>query len=134
MALSPCFKLRIATLNGATASGHLMPASSWKASMIAAIKPRRADAVGAHVDRFLDAVRAADHGLHRLGVFGAEIEDVPDLDAARRHLLVGRDRAESGGVVLLGGRGVERRPFVDMRLQTSNVIEVHVRPGTGKSR
>ena len=33
---SPCLRLRIATLNGATASGQMMPASSWEASMIAA--------------------------------------------------------------------------------------------------
>ena len=34
----PCLRLRIATLNGATASGHLMPASSWNASMMAATR------------------------------------------------------------------------------------------------
>jgi len=36
VAESPCLRLRMATLKGATASGHLMPASSWKASMMAA--------------------------------------------------------------------------------------------------
>ena len=53
---------------------------------------RRTDAVGAHVHRLLAAVRPGHHRLHRLGVFGAEVEDVADLDPARGHLLVGGKR------------------------------------------
>ncbi len=53
-------------------------------------KAGRADAVGTHMHRALDAVRPGHDGLHRLGIFGAEIEDVADLDAARGNLLVRR--------------------------------------------
>ena len=106
-----------------------MPASSWNASMMAATSAARADAVGAHMDRMLDAVGAGDHRLHRLGILGAEIEDVADLDAARRDLLVRRQSGEGRRVVLLGGRGVERGPFVDDRLQAGDVVEIHVLAG-----
>ena len=70
------------------------------------------------------------HRLHRLGVFGAEIEDVADLDAARATLLVLRQRRERGRVVLLGGRGIERGPLVDDRLQAGDVVEIDAAPGT----
>src|SRR5690606_27460673 len=49
---------------------------------------RDADAVGAHVDRRVLAVGALDVGLHGGGVFGAEVEDVADLDAAGRQAVV----------------------------------------------
>src|SRR6185437_2955914 len=51
---------------------------------------RDADAVGAAMDRHLDAVGAGNHRLHRVGIFGAEIEDLADLDAAGMHPLVRR--------------------------------------------
>ncbi len=47
--------------------------------------------------------------LHRFGIFGAEIEDLADLDAARRDPLVGRHRANARGIVLVRGRRIERR-------------------------
>jgi hypothetical protein len=58
-----------------------MPRSSWLASMIA---PTSADAdpVAAHVHRHPLARLVDDERLHRLGILGAEIEDLPDLDAA----------------------------------------------------
>ena len=49
---------------------------------------RRPNAVGAHVHRLLAAVGTCDQRLHRLGIFGTEIEDVPDLDATCGNLLV----------------------------------------------
>ena len=36
VAASPCLRLRMAAVNGATASGQMMPASSCEASMMAA--------------------------------------------------------------------------------------------------
>ena len=45
---------------------------------------RRPDAVGAHVDSVLTAIGTGNDRPHRLGIFGAEIEDVTDLDASRR--------------------------------------------------
>ena len=84
----------------------------------------RADAVGAHMDRALDAVGAGDLGAHRLGILGAEVEDVPDLDAARGHLLVARHLGEGGRLVHLGGGGVERGPAVDGALQRRDVLEI----------
>ena len=72
---------------------------------------RDADAVGAAVDRPLDAVGPGDHRLHRHGVLGAEVEDLADLDAARLHALVGRNFAlEPVGVMDVLGRRVELRP------------------------
>ena len=88
----------------------MMPASSWLASMIAADQPRNADAVGAHVDELLGAVRPRDLGAHRLGILGAEIEDVADLDAARRDAPILGNLLERNRIVLLVGRGVLRRP------------------------
>jgi hypothetical protein len=45
-------------------------------------QPRRPDAVGTHRDEMLLAVGALHIGVHRLGILGAEMEDVADLDAA----------------------------------------------------
>ena len=38
VALSPTFRLRMPTSKGATASGQMMPASSWEASIMAATR------------------------------------------------------------------------------------------------
>ena len=46
-------------------------------------KAADADAVAAHVDRHLLAVGALHGGAHGLGILGAEIEDLANLDAAR---------------------------------------------------
>ena len=43
---------------------------------------RHADAVAAHVHRDVAALFVLDAGLHGLAVLAAELEDVPDLDAA----------------------------------------------------
>ena len=45
-------------------------------------QPRDADAVAAHLDRDLVALGGGDLGPHGGGIFGAEVEDLPDLDAA----------------------------------------------------
>ena len=84
--------------------------------------------------RRLAASAGGDHRLHRLGIFGAEIENVADLDAARRHLLVGGDFPKRRGVVHVGRGGVLRRPFVDDRLQAFDVVEIHVGARTAMSR
>ena len=76
--------------------------------------------------RMVGAVGAGHESLHRLGILCAEIKDVPDLDAARRHPFVGRQRLVGCHVVFLRGRGVERGPFVDDRLQAADVGEIDV--------
>ena len=71
---------------------------------------RDADAIGAALDRPLDAIRPGDQRLHRLGIFVAEIEDLADLDAAGVDPLAprGTSRVEAGGIVDILGRGIER--------------------------
>ena len=49
-----------------------------------------------------------------------------DLDSARRHLLAPWERAESGGVVHVGGRGVTRGPFLHDRADSLGIIEIDV--------
>ncbi len=57
------------------------------------------------MDRHVDAVGTGDQRLHRVGIFGAEIEDLADLDAARVDALVGRHFAlEARGIVDVLGR------------------------------
>ncbi len=46
--------------------------------------------MGTHVNGDLLAVGALHGGAHGLGIFGAEIEDLTDLDAARAALAFGR--------------------------------------------
>src|SRR6185503_4039840 len=87
----------------------------------------RADTVGAHVYRLLHPVGPGDERLHRRRIFGAEIEDVTDLDTARRNALLGRELGETFRLVLVRGGGVKRSPFVDDRLQTGDVVEINVR-------
>ena len=82
--------------------------------MMAPTRRETPDPVGAAVDRPLDPVGAGHHRLHRLGILGAEIEDLPDLDAARVQPLVRRNLAlEARGVVHVLGRGIERGPLAD---------------------
>ena len=42
------------------------------------------------MDRHLGAVSAGDHSLHRIGVFGSEVEDLSDLDTTRLQFLFAR--------------------------------------------
>ncbi len=81
-------------------------------------QPGRADAVAAHVHRDVLAVGTGHRRLHRLGILGAEIEDVPYLDAARRELVLGVDRRPEGRLVrhLVGGCE-ERGPVLEDRRQ-----------------
>ena len=116
-----------ATLNGATASGQMIPASSCEASMSAADEPRKADAVGAHVHRHAPGRPGPSTGAHGLRIFGAEIEDMADLDAARRDLSVLRDgaRRRPASCISLGG-GIGRGVGVEDRLQAGGVLEIGV--------
>ncbi len=66
-----------------------------------------------------------DRQAHRGGVFGAEVEDLPDLDPAR--LL--EARAGGGferGVALLVGRGIVGVQPVDIGLQRRRVVGIDV--------
>ena len=67
-----------------SARGQTMPRSSWFCSIAAADDARDADAVAAHLHRLRGALLVEERGLHRLGVLGAQLEDVADLDAALR--------------------------------------------------
>src|SRR6185312_17503311 len=60
-------------------------------------------------------------------IFRAEIEDMAELDAARRDLQTRIERGEGGGVVLLRRRGVERGPFVDDALHGLAAVEIDIR-------
>src|ERR1700676_3121297 len=54
---------------------------------------RHANTVGAAMDRHIDAIGSRDHCLHGVGIFGAEIEDLADFDAAGMDFLLGRHLA-----------------------------------------
>ena len=47
-------------------------------------KARRADTVGAHLHFVFLAIRPLHLGTHRCGIFGAEVKDMTDLNAAGR--------------------------------------------------
>ena len=79
------------------------------------------------MDGLLGAVRPGDARPHRLGILGAEIEDVADLDAARGDAPLLRQRREGGRVVLLVGRGVGRGPALDDRREVGAEIGVLAR-------
>ena len=69
-------------------------------------QPRHADAVGAHLGVHGPAVGSCNGEAHRLAVLGAEVEDVPDLDAPALAALALRHRIPGGEVVHLLGGGV----------------------------
>src|SRR5437764_9510487 len=86
---------------------------------------RDADAVGTAMDRHVDAIGAGDQRLHRIGIFGAEIEDLADLDAARIDALVGRHFAlVTLGIVDVLGRSVDRRSLVYSAGEIALVIDI----------
>src|SRR5438477_5465065 len=86
---------------------------------------RDADAVGAAMDRHLRTIRASDRGLHGVGIFGAEVEDLTDFDASGVNPLVARHLAlEAGGVVYVFSRGVDRGPLPDDRRKIAIIINV----------
>ena len=87
-------------------------------------KARHADAVAAHVHgRALAG--AVDHlGAHRFGVFGAEVEDLPDLDAAALHAALLGDLGEELRFVGFVRARVEGGEFVADRLDPRLVVEI----------
>ena len=75
------------------------------------------------MDLVLLPVRSHDLGAHGLRVLGAEIEDMADLDAARRHALVGRNRVEEGD---LRDRAWQRRMFADRHKEERAYVPARV--------
>ena len=68
------------------------------------------------MDRHVDAVGAGHHRLHGVGIFGAEIEDLADLDAPCVHPLLGGHLAlVTRGIMDVFGRGIDRGPLLDDR-------------------
>src|SRR5208282_1926514 len=82
-----------------------------------------ADAVGAHVRGVLLPLRIGDVGLKRHRVFGAEIEDMADLDAARLDALFGGDLGKGLGIVLVVGRRIKAGPVADHGLEIGLVVD-----------
>ena len=70
-----------------------------------------ADAVAAHEEGALDAVLVGEGGAHGLGVLGAELEDLRDLDAAGA--LEGRAAVRAG---VAGLHAHEVGPLVDLKV------------------
>ncbi len=88
-------------------------------------QPRHADAVGPAFDQTPIAVRPLHLRLHRLGIFGAEEEDVADLDAARgQAVLLGHFLLETRRLVLILGRRIWARPLRHNRRQVPVVVGV----------
>src|SRR5438067_1756860 len=61
-----------------------------------------------------------------LRIFGSEVENMADLDPARRYSGVRREAFERQYIVLLGGCGIKRSPLVDNGLHGGGIIEVDV--------
>ena len=77
------------------------------------------------MNRHLGAIGAGDGGLHRVGIFGAEVEDLTDFDAPGMNPLVARYLAlEARGIVYVFGRGVDRGPPLNDRRQVAIVVDV----------
>ncbi len=75
--------------------------------------------------RPLGAIGPGHARLHRHGVLGAEVENLPDLDAAGMQPLVGRHfPLEPGGIVHIGGRRVHAGPGLDQRGEITVIIDV----------
>ena len=72
------------------------------------------------------AVGAGDLGPHRLGVLVAEVENMADLDAARRQPLAFGNRAPGLLVMHLVGGGIGRGPALDDAADLGIVGEVGV--------
>jgi hypothetical protein len=90
---------------------------------------RNADAIRAHLHWHDAAVGALHLAVHRRGIFGAEKEDMSNLDAARLHpLRLGHFGFEACRIVLFGGGGIFAGPGADQRREIAIIIEV----GTGR--
>src|SRR5262245_18136174 len=85
-----------------------------------------ADAVRAHMDGHLPAIRLGDQGAQRLGVLVTEIEDVSDLNPFRRNPLFGGHLFEPCGIVLIVGCRIQAGKLVDDPLQAGPAVIVDV--------
>src|SRR5207302_6759058 len=64
-------------------------------------------------------------GLHGVGIFGAEVEDLTDFDAPGVNPLVARHLAlEAGGVVYVFSRGIDRGPPLDDGREIAVIVDV----------
>ena len=80
------------------------------------------------MDRHFGAIRTRHQRFHRFRIFGAEIENLADFDAARLHPpLLGHLALEPRGVVNVLGRGVDAGPLLDDRRQVAVVIDIRGR-------
>lgn len=77
------------------------------------------------------AISTLHLGAHRLGIFGAEIEDVADFDAARGKALAIGNGVISSFVVHFRGGGIVGRPFVENALKGCDIVEVGIIGGDG---
>ena len=90
---------------------------------------RHADAITAHLRMHVLAVRRGHRGVHRLGIFRTEMEDVADLDATPFPPARRIDLVPLRHVVLLVGRGVHRGHLAEERLEVLRVVvELRVHP------
>ncbi|OIQ76904.1 hypothetical protein GALL_414110 [mine drainage metagenome] len=87
---------------------------------------RNANAVAAHLDRNAAAVGGDDGGAHRLGILGAEVKDLPNLDTTRHFATLFRDRVEQRLVVGLVSAGVKRGEFLADLRDLLAVVVIHV--------
>ena len=78
--------------------------------------------------RHIPAFRRRDHGIQRSGIFGAEIEDLPDFNAPAFLQVFLRHRRFARNVLLVG-RGIERRIALDDAVHLVHVRVIHVHVG-----
>src|SRR5262249_2429396 len=94
---------------------------------------RSANSIGTAMDRPLDAIGAGHSRLHWHGIFGAEIENLPDLNAARMHALFGRHLPlEASGIVHIAGCSIVAGPGLDQRGKVAVIVDILARDRQGE--
>src|SRR5262249_28006763 len=117
-----------ADVEGAQGQGPEMAGAAVGGLDEGAAEPRHADAVGAHLHRDQSTIGTLDFATHRLGVLGAEEENMADLDTAGGDAVIfWHLGGEAGGVMLLAGGCVFAGPGLNDRRKIALIVEISAR-------
>src|SRR5215208_3149825 len=80
------------------------------------------------MDRRLGAIGTRYRGFHGVRILGSEVEDLSDLDAPRLYFVFGAYFAlKASSIVDVVGRGVDRSPLLDDRVEITVIINLLAR-------
>ncbi len=91
-----------------------------------------ADPVGAHVHRCGFAIRPLHGGPHRVGILGAEVENLPNFDPARHAAAVLGDVVEQRLIVCLICAGVQLGEFLHHACALFDVVIINFTVAKGQ--